>query len=440
VFIFLHNHWMTCFDNLFSEKYMLEPTKSNLQQDNTGHSGSSGGALVNPNKALLATITIVSFFLLIVLMVFSGNQSALALVEDKLLVIQQSKVEVSTIKMQTAYTKPRVVYGQIGSVQQSDIGFELSGTVNQVVIIEGASVIKGQVLATLDIARLKARENELKSALVSANANAKLANLSAQRVMQLVQKNLEPQQRLDEVQAQLDASNAAASEVKARLDSLKVELAKSSLLAPFDGQVVRQYLDAGTVVTSGQAVFSILAEETLEARLGLPEQTAFGLTVGEMRQLAMHEQTFMAEVTSVAKQRSQATRTIEAVFTINTNDLSAQQKALMVSGDLVSLTVDIAEQTSGAWVPISALASGVRGLWTLYVVDANNIIQTRLVSIDFADKTKAYVSGAVNDGEQVVVSGIHRLVPQQTVTNVVEVDNQFVQTIQPAQTNASKGP
>jgi RND family efflux transporter MFP subunit len=430
---------MICLDNFFRKKYMFEPTKPNLEQNNAEQSIPSGNALIKPNRLLLAIITTVSFVLLIALMAFSGNQSALALDENKLLIIEQSKVEVSTIEMQAGYTKPRVVFGQIGSVQQSDVGFELSGTVNQIVVLEGALVSKGQILATLDIARLKARENELESVLVSANANAKLAALSATRVMQLVKKNLESQQRLDEVQAQLDASNAAASEVQARLDSLKVELAKSSLLAPFNGQVVRQYLDVGTVVNPGQAVFSILAEETLEARLGLPEQTAFGLTLGETRKLSMHEQTFMAEVTSVAKQRSQATRTIEAVFTINTNDLSAQQKALMVSGDLVSLTVDIPIQTSGAWVPISALASAVRGLWTLYVVDANSTIQTRLVSIEYANKTKAFVSGAINDGEQVVVSGIHRLVPLQTVTNVVEVNNQFAQTAQYLQAKASKG-
>lgn len=421
---------------------MLQPSKPNNRHANTsrsGTSGTSGKVPVKPNRLLLAGITVVSFSLLVILMVFSGNQSALALDENKLLVIQQSKVEVSTINMQKNYIKPRVVFGQIGSVQQSDIGFELSGTLHQVIVIEGASVIKGQVLATLDISRLKARENELKSALASANANAKLAKLSAQRITQLVENNLEPQQRLDEVKAQLAVSNAATSEAQARLDSLKVELAKSSLVAPFAGQVVRQYLDTGTVLVLGQAVFSIIAQEALEARFGLPEQTAFGLTVGETRELAMYGQTFMAQVTSVAKQRNQATRTIDAIFTINSTSLSAQQKALMISGDLVSLTVDIPVQTSGTWVPISALASGVRGLWTLYVIDDNNIIQTRLVSIEYADKTKAFVSGAINEGEKVVVSGTHRLVPQQSVTNVVELSNQFAQTAQQATTNVLEG-
>lgn len=378
------------------------------------------------NKSLLVIITTISFVLLIVLMVFSGNQSALALDENKLLVTQHAKVEVMSINIEPSYVKPRVVYGQVEPVQQSDIGFELSGTLSKLSVLEGDYVKKGQVLAVLDKARLNARKNELESALKSAKANANIANISAKRIAQLVSKNLEPQQRLDEVQAQVDASNAMSAEAQARLDSLSVELSKSSLVAPYDGQIVRQYIDVGTVINPNLAVFSIIANDDLEVRFGLPEQTAFGLKPMQTHILDIRGNKFSAKVKSVASQRNLATRTIDAVFTIDPSVLSAQLKAVMLSGDLVSLSVDIPVQEQGAWVPISALAAGVRGLWSLYVVDGNNTIQTRLVSITYANETKAFVTGAVNQNEQVVISGIHRLAPLQQVDNVVEIDTQLV--------------
>lgn len=398
---------------------MLEPNTNTLQVSSVQ---SSSLAHAKPNKGLLIVITMICFALLTILMIFSGNQSALALDENKLLLTQQAKVEAGTIRIQKSYLKPRMVYGQIASVQQSDIGFELNGTLDQTSVLEGAMVRKGQVLAKLDTGRLEARKNELQSALVSAKANAKLAKLSAQRVRQLVQKKVEPQQRLDEVQAQLDAAQAASSEVQARLNSLQVELEKSVLLAPFDGQIVAKYIDSGTVVSPATPVFSIIAKELLEARFGLPEQTAFGLSVGESRELHIQGQPFSAEVTSVAKQRNQATRTIDTLFSIDINALNEQQRAVIVSGDLVSLTVDIPVQSTGAWVPISALASGVRGLWTLYIIGADNTIQTRLVSVEYADAHKAFVSGAIKDGDRLVVSGIHRLVPHQSVKNIIDVN------------------
>jgi hypothetical protein len=113
-----------------------------------------------------------------------------------------------------------------------------------------------------------------------------------------------------------------------------------------------------------------------------------------------------------------STRTIDAVMTINMADLSPMQQQLMVAGDLVSLTVDIVQQKKGAWVPLSALATGIRGMWTLYVVSDNQSIETRVVSIEYADDVRAYVSGAISNGDKVVVNGIHRLTPQQKVNDV----------------------
>lgn len=402
---------------------------TNTQQSLGGDSAQSKGAAITSgksNKLLLILITATSFILLIVLMIFSGNQSALALDENKLLVSQHAKVEVMSINIESSYVKPRLVYGQIEPLQQSDIGFELNGTLEKLNVLEGQYVKKGQILAVLDKSRLKARENELKSALKSAKANANIANISAKRIAQLVSKKLEPQQRLDEVQAQVDAANAMSAEAQARLDSLSVELAKSSLAAPYDGQIVRQYIDAGTVVNPNLAVFSLIANDDLDVRFGLPEQTAFGLKPTQTHILDVRGNRFSAQVKSVASQRNPATRTIDAVFTVDASSINAQLKAVILSGDLVSLSVDIPMQAQGAWVPIGALAAGVRGMWTLYVVDQNNTIQTRLVSVTYANESKAYVTGAVNQNEQVVISGIHRLAPQQQVDSVVELDTHLV--------------
>lgn len=384
----------------------------------------SNGATSNnmvPNQFLLTLITLACFVSLIILMFFSGNQSALALDEDRLLVMQNTRVQFATLSLEQQYIKPRTVYGKIESVQQSDIGFELGGTLTKLFVLEGENVQKGDVLAQLDTARLLARKNELQSSLQNAQAHATLAKLSQKRVKELVRNKLEPQQRLDEAQAQLDAANALSSEVNARILSLDVELAKSKLKAPFDGQIVSQYADSGTIVNTGQPIFSILAKTTLEARFGLPDTTAFGIQPQTLYVLTIAGTQFPAIAQSVAKQRNLATRTIDAIFTIDVANLAPRQKQLMVAGDLVSLSVDITQQKVGAWVPIRGLAAGIRGMWTLYVVSPTNEIETRLVSIEFADEKRAYVTGAIREGDRVVVNGIHRLTPQQKVQNIEEV-------------------
>lgn len=377
--------------------------------------------LNKPNKPLLFIVCGICFVLLVVLMMFSGNHAAQALNEEDLLSMQNAKVEVVALKVQNSYIKPRSVFGQIEAVKKSDIGFELSGALQSLAVLEGQNVSKGQVLASLDTARLSAQKNELNSALARANANLELAQVSQKRVVKLVENKLEPQQTLDEAQAQLDAAIAAVEESAARVSTLEVEIEKSILYAPFNGQVVQQFFDAGTVVSPGQAIFSIIASDNLEARFGLPDNTAFGLSPGQNYTLSIQNTPFTATVKSVAQQRSQATRTIDALFSINIDDLSLQQRQLMVAGDLVSLSVDIDMPKQGAWVPISALASGIRGLWTLYIVEGEQI-QTRLVSIEYSDQEKAFVSGSIEAGDLIVRGGIQRLTPKQTVKNVVHLD------------------
>jgi RND family efflux transporter MFP subunit len=274
------------------------------------------------------------------------------------------------------------------------------------------------VLATLDKQRLFAQKKELDATLVKAKADATLASLSAKRTAELVKKRLEPEQRLDEANANLDAANALVNEVKARHESLDVELRKSSLIAPFSGQVVQQLLDLGTVVTTGQAVFSLMAEMDLEARIGLPTRSPLALNLGERYELSYEGETLPAILISIAKQRNRATRAVDALFKI---DAKMAQKRYLMSGDLVSLSVDVQIEKQGVWIPMSALSNGVRGLWTLFIIDKSSgsqIIQPRSVYVEYMEQERAFVSGAIAQGELLVVSGLHRLTPNQVVQNV----------------------
>ncbi len=378
---------------------------------------------MNTNNAFVSKLSLLflcisSFTLLIVLILFSGDKTAIAFADEQSRVIENAKVNVQAISIQSAYIKQRKVYGLIESAQQANLGFELSGVIRETLVAEGERVVKGQILATLDTQRLLAQKKEIDAALLRARADAKLARLSAKRTTELVKKRLEPDQRLDEANAGLDAANALVNEVRAKHESLDVELQKSSLVAPFNGQIVKQLLDAGTVVTMGQPVFSLMAEVDLEARIGLPTQSPLALNLGERYTLSYEDQTISAELISLAKQRNRATRAIDALFKINAQ---AAEKLYLMPGDLVSLSVDVEIVKQGAWIPISALSNGVRGLWTLFVIDkstGSSIIQPRSVYVEYMEQEYAFVSGALDQGDLLVVSGLHRLIPNQQVQNI----------------------
>ncbi|MEM0911618.1 MAG: efflux RND transporter periplasmic adaptor subunit [Pseudomonadota bacterium] len=252
-----------------------------------------------------------------------------------------------------------------------------------------------------------------------ARADAKLSELSQKRLQDLVTKNLESKQRLDEANAQLDASNAVVAETQARLASLEVELDKSVLTAPFDGQIIAQYLDPGAVISVGQNVFRIIDNSALEARFGLPEDTAFLLQSAISFRLQVNAQEVKADLKTIERSRNRATRTLDAIFSISPDNRNIGN---VVTGDIVSLTVELPYQQQGAWLPLSALSNGVRGMWSVLVFDPETSeLSSRLVIAEHVEEQAVYVSGGLLQDDLVVVDGLQRFTQGQKVLNYTKL-------------------
>ena len=82
---------------------------------------------------------------------------------------------------QQAYQSRRVFVGRIEALRQSDLGFELGGRLEQVIVDDGDRVDAGAVLAVLDTARLEARRAELTAALQQVRADLGLARATLAR-------------------------------------------------------------------------------------------------------------------------------------------------------------------------------------------------------------------------------------------------------------------
>ncbi len=378
------------------------------------------------NVSKIIAITMISFALLTLLMLSSGDHKAVAFTENELKVLNNAKVNVVRAIVQSDYTKQQLVYGQVQAAQQTLIGFERNGIVAKLNVENGSKVEKGELLASLDTARIRSQKQELEAELNKANAEAKLAELSQQRVRNLVQNKLESEQRLDEESARVDAAKAQVAAVQAKLLTLQVAFDKSMLFAPYSGQIISQFIDVGTPVSTGQGVFEIIDNGPLEVHLGLPKSTAFTLEPQQNIVLDIRGEKVSGTVKSISSNRTLRTRTIESVITLDLPDLVSQEgesqniaSQEIVPGDLASFSLMRSIDETGIWLPISSLANGIRGLWTVFVVDENDgILTSRLVSIEYSDGTHVYVKGALKENDLVVIDGTHRLTPEQTVSNV----------------------
>lgn len=384
---------------------------NNQKTDANGHKRHGYSA-----RLILLAMSAIGLLLLVVLMMMSGEKTANAYTQTQVMALQNAKVEVVKVNIQHGFVKQQKVYGLIESAKNIEIGFELAGSITDVYVVEGQSVKKGDILAALDLDRLNAQVKQLRATLNRAKADAEIASLSAKRVEELVNAKLESAQNLDQANARLKAANAAVKEVEASLDALSVELAKSQMRAPFNGQITDQLVDLGSVVNTGQGIFRIIETSKLEARFGLPTDFAFGLNVGERFTLDADGKLLAATLKSTSAQRTQATRTINTIFTLENNTPD------VLVGDLVTISVERPVDMKGAWVPMSAISNGVRGLWRLFVAvkddSSHYIVESRTIAVEHIEDERAFVSGALAPDDLLIVSGLQRLVPGQRLNKV----------------------
>jgi RND family efflux transporter MFP subunit len=359
-------------------------------------------------KHLIWLVPSIALASLVLLMNASGNgQSQIPHTEARKVL-----VNVMPIAWHEQYVQERLVVGRAEPQQMTSIGFDTAGSVIDILVDEGQGVYQGQILAVLDDQRLKAKMSELSAILNRAKSEYNLAELSLGRVVELVAKKLESAQRLDESRESLNAAKAFVDEVLARKQTLLVEISKTQLLAPFDGNVVSRLVDKGTVVSAGQTLFDLHQNGQLEARFALATDYVNKLSIDQVITVSAKSKLTQGKIKSIASQRRVDTRTIDVIIRLTEANVS------ILPGDLLHIDISSDIDSQGFWIPRKALVSSVRGLWSLFVIevtDGEHQLVTKLVEMVYADDKKAYVRGALKEGDNVVIDGVQRLVSGQKV-------------------------
>jgi multidrug efflux pump subunit AcrA (membrane-fusion protein) len=380
--------------------------------------------------------------------------------------VRRLPVAVITVRRVNRLTSNRKYTGIIRPKLQADLAFESAGRIDKVLFDEGDSVLKGQVLAQLDTDLLTARRAAMQASwqqaqavleelqagprkeviastealLEEARSNLKLAELNYERRKKLqgseavstedferalyslrgAKSRLDATaKQLEELHAgtrpeQIAAQRAAVDQLKASLDEIDIQIRESALRAPFAGTIVRRISDPGTIATPAQPVLQIVDSNKLEALIGVPLNTARELEIQNTYQVIVNNKSFAAVLLAKIPQLQSATRTQNLIL-----ELAAESDAgQLVPGQLCQIEIPTEIDTEGFWVPSSSLANGIRGLWSVLMVDEESRIRRLDVQVIHTDGEQVLVTGAIEDGAQIVCDGTHRIVEGQWVETI----------------------
>ena len=326
-----------------------------------------------------------------------------------------------TVTPQAEFSTNRVYAGTSRAARRAELGFKRGGEVATVMVDLGDSVAAGQLLAQLDTRALasdlrRAQSEEVLAAANrrSASAQTELAANTERRVRALRANGNVSQQAFDEAhlqyrvsRAQLEVAQASLGRAQAAVEAMEVALSEAEIRAPFGGIIQARHVDEGSQIGPGSPALSLVETSKREAHVGIPESAVTSLTVGDAYTITWQNVSASAQLRSLLPEVNPNTRTVTAVFTV------ADQRIPL--GAVVELSLRQRVPGNGFWVPIEALTAMDRGLWGVFIIDAENIVQQRLVEIVHNEGDRAFVRGLLSTNDRVVATGTQRIVAGQRV-------------------------
>ncbi len=314
-------------------------------------------------------------------------------------------VSVLEVRLEPEATLLRPATGLIRSRQASDLGFERGGKI-RTVVAEGTEVEADQVLARMDTRALEIERRRVRAGLAEAVARRDLAVLTSKRSDELADARFAPRQAADEASFGRRAAESGVEGLEATLARIEHELQRSVLLAPFAGTVTRRLADAGAVVGAGAPVLRLLGRGK-EVVIGLPPEHA--RTVSGPVSITVGRREVRATPVGWLDDVEPRTRTLGVVLALPA-DFHA------IDGELARLAWPSPVAGPGVWLPLSALVEGSRGTWDVFTVGDDGRVARAAVLALATDGDRAFVQGTLRDGDRVVSTGLHRVVPGQKVS------------------------
>lgn len=328
---------------------------------------------------------------------------------------------------------------------------KVSGSVIDLKVREGDVVKKGDLLATIDSPALKfqlargkadqwaasqgAATSSPQVAVVEAQAQMTEASLKnareeRDRLRTLVSSGAGTQADLDRatnnvtlLEAQLASQRAQAKSLKieltakssgsnAAVSELAARLADAEVRAPIDGVVLVRMVEPGELVPPNGPLFKLGDVQKLVLECAVDESDIGRISVGKKAAVSLYafpKQVFRGEVFEVLPDADR----VKKSFVVKVRLLDAPPN--MRSGMSAEVNIIVGQHDGALLAPAEAI-DGSNAVWVL----RGDRVQKQALEVGVRDMLRVEITGGLNEGDQVVVAGMDALVAGARVTATVQ--------------------
>ena len=319
-------------------------------------------------------------------------------------------MKVNVVQVQPAtLTQTLRLSGSITAREDVAVGTALLGLQIQTVDVEVGDVVKkGQVLATLEVSNVQSqlRQNDAnlqraKANLVSQQSALTEAEATLKRYQTLMKSDAISRQELEQQQAKaraaraaVQAANAEIAQVQAQLDDSRHQRKKAEVLAPADGIITQRRAEVGNL-TDSNALFHLARNGELEVTVEASAEDLSLLKTGLQAEIQVLDQTTSGQIRLLSSQIDQTSRTGKV-------RIQLQTPAQITLGTPATALIKLPEMQAQTTLPLSAVNFNADGTAFVMVVNRNQQIERRPISLGEVNQGTAEILSGLKVGEQVV--------------------------------------
>ncbi len=370
-------------------------------------------------------------------------------------------VQISSVTRQNLTYSLRAT-GDISPLMQVDLFPKVSGYLERMSVNLGDSVRQGQVIAQIDrteflykvkeveakVAQAKANLAEIEAgtrteevrqaeeAVKQAQSRFENARLHRERMEALYQRQIISKKDFDNAdteytvaEAQLEAnqqhlkmlregarqevreaSQAKLKEMEALLAQEQTRLQNAMIIAPFSGEIIRRYVDAGALVSSSTPLVTLVHTETLKVVANVLEKDISLIRPGMKAKIqteAYPERVFEGKVVRINSALELATRTLQAEIHV------PNPSHLLKPGMFSRIEMALSEKPGTLTVLREALIEE-GGKRSVFVVEGNQALQRPIVTGIEQDQWVEVLEG-LREGDRVIIKGQGSIKDRSTV-------------------------
>ena len=300
------------------------------------------------------------------------------------------KTEVATT---TTSTNGQTYVGIVEEREATAVSFTSMGVVKRMLVNEGQSVAKGQLIAEMD-------DTQARNLLSGAEAQMAQANDALERYKMLHDNGSLPEVQWVEIQSKV-------AQAKSQLEVAKKNLADCRLVAPVSGIVGKRLVGAGETALPSQAVVSILDISTVNVKVAIPEAeiSGIGANTPSVIKVEAVNGTFNGGQIEKGVQADALTHT----YDIRIHVANTGRKLLPGMVASVQFTATESQPTGELSVPVTAVQRKADGSLFVWTVGNDSTAHRATVTIGQTQGNYVTIREGLNAGERLVTEGYQKL-------------------------------